>query len=282
MCIAALASQNVLFGERPTGKDFKRLYVASGVLVRLGATEFVLTAGHNVYNEDDGKREDYITVHAPPPNMPFISDVGDGSVKCACYNVDRGRVDPDVAVIELSPLVVLRHDREPFEEHEIGFLLPDAPQRVAVLVGFPRARTENEGYENLDWLGRYLNLVPTPIIVKTPTRPGRRALREPSGGRGIRVYVGRFHTDASGEKQPIPHPEGMSGGPLVLPEGRGVLIGLARSCDEVDGERDEWCEPATEPLRFLAAAHESPTVREAAARVLVRCGLPVPSVSPVP
>jgi hypothetical protein len=96
------------------------------------------------------------------------------------------------------------------------------------------------------------------------------------------VYVGRFHENAQGAKVPIPHPEGMSGGPLVVAGegGKPLLVGLARSVSEVEGKRDEWCEPVVEAVQFLAADHESQAVKDAAVRILQRCGIPVRGVDP--
>ena len=71
----------------------------------------------------------------------------------------------------------------------------------------------------------------------------------------------------------IPETFGMSGGPLVVPDQQGVLVGLATSRFALDGGFDQWCEPAVIGLQFLAE-NENAKVAAAARRVLGRCGVP--------
>jgi len=86
------------------------------------------------------------------------------------------------------------------------------------------------------------------------------------------VY-GRQQIDAA-RRDPRPRvreerPGGLSGGPVVAPEGAGLLVSLMREAIDHDDHWDEWCEPAAEAVRLLLE-HESADVRAAARRVTER------------
>lgn len=250
----------------PSG--FERYDAGSGVLIRLAGQEFVLTAAHNVFNKDARAPESAITVRVPPRILGIAARLGDGSVARAWHApaLPNGDVEPDVAVLELGQ-AVLRSDREPFEEEEIAYLPPDAPSRSVLLAGFPLALQKKDINRKLEGFGRVLQLDGTPAIITASTIAGRRGVNEPANGRGVHVLLSI--RDANGSPRNVPHPLAMSGGPLVVPEGRGLLVGLARARDDHEDGHDEWCEPAVEAIRLLVD-HPNDGVAAAARRVLDR------------
>ena len=92
---------------------------------------------------------------------------------------------------------------------------------------------------------------------------------EPPAGRGIHVYLSRTLEDADGNCDTLAAPDGFSGGPLVAPEGNGLLVGLVRGAIDHGDSWDEWCEPAAEAVRLLVD-HPDHGVAAAARRVWER------------
>lgn len=241
----------------------------SGALIALGGVEFVLTAGHNLWNEKLGRREE-IAIGQFPRGVAGHLNPGDGSVHSAWYVQPLpGCVpDPDVAVVEITNKTILRSDREPFQESEISLMGPDAPSRQLVLGGFPDDLVDDD-QEDLD-LGEMGKRTPIDFslsIMLAPSQPEALLPTRHRKGRGVHVLLslGDLNTGRT-----LPETFGMSGGPLVAPDQQGILVGLATSRFALKtGGYDQWCEPALEAIKILTQ-HDSATVAEAALRIVRR------------
>jgi hypothetical protein len=242
--------------------DEETLSLGSGVLVKLGGVEFVLTAGHIPWNKSESRLNEVCATQGMPPFF-FIFKPGDGSVARTIHApVKPGDYpDPDVAVFELGPDPKLLPSRKPFLEAEIGHYDNEAPSRRLLLTGFPFGSVKSR--PDLPDLGAKTPPLDANVIAfEALTLPGHRAAQEPANGRGAHVYLefeGTF----------ISHPRGVSGGPLVVPEGDGVLVGLARSKTDFDKGVDQWCEPVVEAVRLLLD-HPNAEVAAAADRIVAR------------
>ncbi|MGH7298258.1 MAG: hypothetical protein ACRELB_25185 [Polyangiaceae bacterium] len=243
--------------------DEDTLSIGSGVLVALGGVEFVLTAGHNPWNKGEGRRNKLSVAQAMPP-FAFILKPGDGSVADVRMGPigPKGDPEPDVAVLELGADAKMRPARRPFEEAEIGFFANESPARRLLLAGIPSDEVVPQPAAK-----RRLTKLPPfdgkAIVYDVPTNPGYRAREEPLGGRGVHVLIEFAGTS-------VKSPRGLSGGPLVVPAGDGLLVGLARSKEDVDaGVFDEWCEPVVEAVKLLLY-HPNVMVASAAQRIVAR------------
>jgi hypothetical protein len=240
-------------------------FVGSGTLVRLGGMELVFTAAHNVV--DDQTKTLYarekLTVHAPPRHLLLPIIVGGGTPSVARVYVPRlpdnqGDIWPDVAVLELTPEAVLRSEREPFEEDALGFLAATVASDDAWVAGFPIATVDARNPEYAF----------TPQLVRVVTIPGARHSKEPVDGRGVHVLLGGpAFSHTSRQDVEVPHPRGMSGGPLAVGTDLASLrlVGLATRYRP--SREDEWCEPILEAVRLLVD-HDKVSVRDAARRLL--------------
>ncbi|MGH7434832.1 MAG: hypothetical protein ACRENE_04085 [Polyangiaceae bacterium] len=242
--------------------DEDTLTMGSGVLVKLGGVEFVFTAGHIPWNKPEGRLNKVCVIQGIPPFF-LLYKPGDGSVARTIHAPVKpgGFPDPDVAVFELGPDPKLIPSRRPFLEAEIGRYDNEAPARRLLLTGFPRGSVKAR--DDLANLGTDVPpLDGTVISFEALTLPGHRADEEPKSGRGVHVFL-EF------EGTIISHPKGVSGGPLVVPEGDGVLVGLARSKTDFANGFDQWCEPVVEAVRLLVD-HPNAQVAAAARRVVAR------------
>jgi hypothetical protein len=242
-------------------------FVGSGTLVRLGGVELVFTAAHNLVDDEanalyPGER---VTVHAPPRHLFLPLTVGGGAQSIARIHVpgrpdDEGDIWPDVAVLELTRDAILRSEREPFEEDGLGSFPSTLHSDDAWVAGFPIASVDAKNPQ----------FAFTPQLVRVVTIPGARHSKEPPEGRGVHVLLGGPAFSHSLQQDvEVPHPRGMSGGPLAV----GVdlaslrLVGLATRYHR--SREDEWCEPVVEAVRLLID-HENEAVRHAARRLVAR------------
>jgi hypothetical protein len=255
------------------GDDESPVYIGTGVFVRIGGREFILTAGHNVWNHNLRRRYD-LSVGNPPYDVSIGQKPGDGSARRAYvpkHLDEHGHPDPDVAVIEPSETAILQPDREPFDEDSIGFFGPDEPSEQLILSGFPSDHVVPHERIDLGKLGGRRPLDLHLATMSVHSMPGIRWAEEPEGGRGVHVFLSPEATDnLEGGTAVTPEPFGMSGGPLVRQQGGGVLVGLARSRTDFENGTDEWCEPVVEAIRLLTH-HEALAVAEAALRIVLRC-----------
>lgn len=93
-----------------------------------------------------------------------------------------------------------------------------------------------------------------------------------TNGLSLRVAISYLTTkveDQRGNILQFPSPEGLSGGPVVAPEGDGILVGLVRSAMPFLNGWAQWCEPAAEAVRLLVD-HEDSAVAAAARHVCER------------
>ena len=270
-------------GERSSrilieGDDEQPVYIGSGVLLRLAGITLVATAAHNVWHREGGRlarvsvsrMSTLITAHTQP---------GDRSVHRVHMPAAAAMLDPepDVAIVELSERAIISQDALPFEESDIGFMPSDVATRRVVLAGFPSAYARQHDRVEIGPLGRPRPLDLDGATMVVHSMPERRFAREPSSGRGVHVYLSPQSTDAVGARSETPQSSGMSGGPLVVPDGRGTLVGLVRSRQEYEVGYDQWCEPIVEAVRLLLR-HENTAVADAARRVVERCDRPVESI----
>lgn len=244
------------------------VYVGSGVLVRLGGVEFVLTAAHNLWDDDADTWVDDIRISSALPGPEVVPQTPARSF--SPLPDSRGKLEPDVAVLELRDPSKLRSDREPFEEEDIGFLPSSAPARALILAGVPAASAKVLDRLTTEQGDERLKVSLTTLALHVFSIPDRRAAHEPPEGRGVHVFVGRHSApDDQGVVHAVPDLKGMSGGPLML--GRGTLVGLARSKSPFEDGDDEWCEPVVEAIRALTNYGQSTDVALAARRIVRRC-----------
>jgi hypothetical protein len=258
-----------------------RVDLGSGVLVRLGGREFILTVGHNVWSTSN-KALATIAVGRPPDGLVTIIRPGDGSagrVHLPIGTPTHENPEPDVAVVELTEKTLLPHDREPFTENEIAFFDANRVTRSGdhvygselVVTGFPTQFVEvNPGLVLGPKTGTR-NEIAAGLIsmrVSTISRPMRPDpfKREPPEGRGLHVHISTRLEDEAGVVIRLKHPEGCSGGPVVSPDGPGVLVGLMRGVIGLEDAWDMWCEPAADAVRLLVE-HDDIAVASAARRV---------------
>jgi hypothetical protein len=256
-----------------TESDGQGLDGGTGVLVRVGGREFVFTAGHNIWDKDRGALSEKIALGQLPRTVSSDIKPGDGSAGRVFVAPARPSKypDPDVAVIETTEKTTLLSDRAPYAEDELGTTSPLRVPHLA-LAGFPTALVDVGEKVDLGRLGRHTPLDFNLLSMVVPVLVDRVAREEPPKGRGVHVFVpGRVNDPDGSNERVAPHPRGVSGGPLVLPDSNGTLIGLARSREDYPGGdgHDEWCEPVAEAVRLLLE-HDSPDVRAAARRVLDR------------
>jgi hypothetical protein len=261
---------NVMSADLATDK-FERLEIGTGVLVRLGGQELLFTAAHNVMADGKPVLEKWITVtgiHNLPNGLQVVMRPGGGTTRVSLGGIPgaSGLVEPDVAVLDLGPNALLRSDRLPFTAEEIGFIPPDTVA-LAVVAGFPAASAKaiptspviREAGPLQDITGEWLV---APVMLTT----GKRHANEPPAGRGLHLPWGGFGLDAKGKRKPFPHPEGLSGGPVLTLDANGMrLVGLVRCRDE----DDLWCEPALAAVHAVAA-HPNPAIASAACDLLAR------------
>jgi hypothetical protein len=264
------------------GDDDSPLYVGSGVLIRLAGVELVATAGHNVWSSERGRlaqvsvsrMSDVITTNAKP---------GDASVQRVFLPtmITGADPEPDVAVIEPSERAIIHPNRVPFEEDEIGFLHPDAPERRLALGGFPSAFYKEYERVDLGSLGRRtpIDLNASTMIVHSMAH--HRFPREPKEGRGVHVFLSAESTEKSGTRGETPPSSGMSGGPLVARQATCTLVALVRSRMEFLDGYDQWCEPIVEAVRLLLHCGNV-EVAAAARRVVDRCDALATQLPPTP
>ena len=244
-------------------------YIASGVLIQLAGVEFVLTAAHNVWDSKRGVGREVvaIAVMQVPPGLAMQSSLGEtaGPIRVHPHQPNEDP-DPDVAAVELVATTHLLPERKPFTEDEIRFCPHDQPPGAFILCGFPSQRTEQRTDLVIDGVPRkQLDMKRFAFVVAS--LPGHRFREEPAEGRGLHVFL----------DPGFPPSPGMSGGPLVIPDRAGMLVGLARArCAHADGH-DQWCEPVVEAVRPLAY-HGNADVAAAARRIVARCDArPVPA-----
>jgi hypothetical protein len=265
------------------GDDDQPCYLGSGVLVRIGDREFVLTAAHNVWRKERDRLAQ-IAVGMGPNLVSALIHPGDGSTgRVLCPPAKPGEdPEPDVAVIELTDKTLLMRHRRPYGENEIGFFHPASVSHATATecagcelvatglpVGFLRPQA---GLDLGEGRGTRLSLSVTMSsmsVYSIPSRADRPPFqKEPRAGRGFHVYFGRT-MEAEDGTHTAWNPDGMSGGPVVVPEGDGMLVGLARGKMEYREGWDEWCEPAGEAVRLLIG-HEDAKVAAAATRIVER------------
>jgi hypothetical protein len=267
-------------------EDEQPFYLGSGVVVRLGGRDFILTAGHNVWSTGLG-RPAKIAVGRPPDGLSTLIHPGDGSAGAVYHPTPafaHKDPEPDVAVVEPTDTTILPRPLEPFGEDEIVFFdtnrtVPvsktEASGRQLVVTGFPvRFASFGPGLAIDPRVGTRGDIGATLVsmaafTIPAPARKEHPFPAEPTAGRGVHVYFSRRMEDQAGNITRLESPAGFSGGPLVFPEGDGLLVGLARGAiDHLDGW-DEWCEPAAEAVRLLVD-HREPEVAVAARRVWER------------
>jgi len=255
-------TRSATIGIVTEGDEEQPFYVASGVLVRLGGVEFALTAAHNVWDakRDPGREVIAFAMMQVPAGIALLSTLGRTAGPVHVHRVEQGEApEPDVAVVELLDTTYLLPGRKPFEEHEIRFCAHDQPPGPFVLCGFPRGRATLLPDLVIDGVTRrQLDLTRIPLVVRS--LPRERFRQEPPSGRGLHVFL----------DPGFPSSEGMSGGPLVLPDKDGMLVGLARGRAPHGDGYDEWCEPVVEAVRPLTE-HRNPEVAAAARRIVARC-----------
>jgi len=242
-------------------------FVGSGTLVRLGGVELVFTAAHNLV--DDERKALYprelVTVHAPPRHLFLPLTVGGGAPSIARIHVpgppdNEGDIWPDVAVLELTTDAILRSEREPFEAGSLGSFPSTLHSDDAWVAGFPIASVDAKNPQ----------FAFTPQLVRVVTFPGARHSKEPAEGRGVHVLLGGpAFSHSLRQDVDMPHPHGMSGGPLAVGADLAslLLVGLATRYHR--SRQDEWCEPTVEAVRLLID-HENEAVRDAAQRLVTQ------------
>ncbi|MGO9839027.1 MAG: hypothetical protein ACLP1X_33000 [Polyangiaceae bacterium] len=254
------------------------LYNGSGTLVTLGDREFILTAGHNVWDKDKACLATIAVGRAPDGLVMFIKP-GDGSagrVLCPPPGRPGGDPEPDVAVVEPTGETILARGRQPFTEEEIAFF---DTNRVTVsgehAMGLELVATGFPTQEVVFRAGHPLSQIGTPLVstrvctIPVTARP-KRFEGDPAEGRCVHVHISRRQEDTEGTVSHFVKAEGFSGGPIVAPEGRGgMLVGLMRGVFDFEEGWDMWCEPAAEAVRLLVD-HEDARVAAAARRVCER------------
>jgi hypothetical protein len=257
------------------------LYVATGVAVRLGGRIFILTAAHNVWS---GGRLNKLAMGMPTEQIATLIYPGNGSA--GRVHVPRAGSgsdpEPDVAVIEPTAKTVL--PPEPFGEDDIGFfdttqVSEISDEQVAgcelVVTGFPSRMAVLTPASELKRPGATLGALNVGMMSmrgwSIPSLAGDRLkfTKEPADGRGVHVYMSIKIEDQEGNTAEAVSPVGMSGGPLVVPKGNGVLVGLMRGKMDFHEGWDMWCEPAAEAVRLLVD-HEDGEVATSARRVVAR------------
>ena len=233
---------------------------ASGVLARIGSRTFVLTAGHNLAGLQP--RDVFLMF----PRQKIVLPWSGGR----CITRLFANEEPDVGVIELNEAdrgywghMVALH------ETDFGGEAGAEAGEVMLLLGFPSARTHVEKMKEAEDPRSPHFFASAGFAVRARLDEGVRSPFEPPGGRGFHVvYHGAtFFDPDTGRPAPLPPPNGLSGGPLVVvSETKVRLLGLARSKHGED-EQFEWCEPASEAVRLLLE-HDDPVVRSAAGRIL--------------
>lgn len=274
-------NRRALVGIVIEGDDDQPFYLASGVAVRLGGRVFVLTAGHNVWGR--GRLQE-IAMGAPTEHIVTLIRPGNGSagqvfVPAAVAHEDP---EPDVAVVEPTPKTFL--PPEPFTEDEIAFFDPSRVSELTetqvagvelVVAGFPsRMASFEKNDERQPGRATHGSLsvgINSMRVWSIPSSAGdrHRFVREPPDGRGVHVYMSLDIITDPGSSARSVDPVGMSGGPLVVPEHKGVLVGLMRSKIDFHGGWDVWFEPAAEAVRLLTD-HDDRAVSAAAKRVVDR------------
>jgi hypothetical protein len=262
----------------PDARD--NLDIGTGTLALIGGREFVLTAGHNVWNRDADRRY-AIGIGRSPEGIILLTRPGDGSAGRIHYPPPRPGHDPepDVAVVELTEKTLLAGDREPFGEDDIRFfdtnVLDDRGfGRDVIVTGFPAYLVEQAaGLALRGGTGTRLELAVPLLSMKVGSIPAVNKApfgsKEPPEGRGVHVYLNRTMLDAAQAEVAFKQAHGMSGGPALSPEGSGVLVGLMRSVLDYLTGWDAWYEPAAEAVRLLVT-HEDPAVAAAATRICER------------
>lgn len=274
-------NRRALVGLMIEGDADQPFFLASGVAIRLGGRKFILTAAHNVWS--DGRLAK-IAIGTPTVGIVTLIAPGNGSAGRIHLPPAQGAADPepDVAVIEPTEKTVM--PPEPFEADDVQFF--DTSQttdfsndQVAgcelVVTGFPvrmasfTARGQTRAPQVTS--GALTVNMSSVRVWSIPSIAGERLRfpKEPDGGRGVHAYLSLDVVMPDGGSIAAVDPVGMSGGPLIVPEGNGVLVGLMRSKVDFHNGWDIWFEPAAEAVRLLVA-HEDPGVAAAAQRVVAR------------
>jgi hypothetical protein len=184
-----------------------------------------------------------------------------------------------VAVVETTDKTYLLSSRRPYREHEIRFfdanlLLPASSEegrgRTLIMSGYPVHFTQYTPGEKLKPRVGKAELASNMVSMRVGSMPPfmhkHQFPEEPSEGRGVHVLVTGSMDDSEGVKTPLLATHGFSGGPIVAPDGEGVLVGLVRGCITIAKGWDQWCEPAAEAVRLLMR-HPDRDVAAAAERV---------------
>lgn len=254
-------------------------YLATGVAVRLGGKPFILTAAHNVWSSG---RFSAIAMGAPPERVVTLIRPGNGSAGRVYIPPTTGRADPepDVAVVEPTERTLL--PPEPFDADDIGFFDTTLTSEISethvagyelVVAGFPTkmaslAAPPGPNHPSMGSLSVGINSM---RVWSIPANAGDRLefSKEPTEGRGVHVYMSIDIITDEGTAGRTVDPKGMSGGPLVVPERNGILVGLMRGKMDFHEGWDMWCEPAAEAVRLLVG-HDDEGVAQAARRVVKR------------
>ena len=248
-----------VFGcDEPSPGNYDVRSTSTGVLVRLAGVDFAFASAHGIW---DTERRDFlpmVEVYGGERKRRSTLTLGGGSVLRGYVPKsidDEGYPEPDVALLELTDRAILRSARRPFEESEIGFLPPDGPRQILLLAGFP-------GEDPVPDAG-------LPKYEMTPVVLELASLAHGTDGMHRRFAQAQIEYE-------LADVEGVSGGPLVLPNGAGTLVGLLRQVKERDEDCSLQCEPVLEAVRALVhpdgvAAHRNAQLRDAAERILARC-----------
>lgn len=254
-------------------------YLASGVAVRLGGKPFILTAAHNVWSD---RRFLATAMGAPTERIATLIRPGNGSTGRVYIPPTIGRADPepDVAVVEPTKRTIL--PPEPFDADDIGFFDTTLTSEISethlagyelVVAGFPTgmASFQPSPTSEQPTMGSLSVGINSMRVWSIPASAGDRLTfsKEPREGRGVHVYISVDVVTEDGLPGQTVDPKGMSGGPLVVPEGKGILVGLMRGKMDFHQGWDMWCEPAAEAVRLLVD-HDDNAVAEEARRVVQR------------
>lgn len=234
--------------------------LSSGVLVKVADVELVLTSAHGIW---DATRRDFVAmvdVYGGERKAHTAMTVGRSILRGYVPKTmdEEGYPAPDVALLELSEHAILRRTRRPYLEHEIGYLAPATPRQVLLFAGFPGATTRFDEGE----AAAPDRLAMTPVIF-TAISDDSDANEPPPHFAQVRI------------EDELSDIDGMSGAPLVIPEGDGVLVGLVRQVVACQIDSAVQCEPAIEAVRALrhphgVAAHQNAALGRAADEILER------------
>ena len=242
--------------------DHLRIHRASsGVLIKLADVEFVLTSAHGIWNHEARDFRPMIDVAGPERRQPTPITVGRSVLRAFVSDIldGEGYPDPDVALLEITQHAVLPAARRPYGENEISSLPPAGPRRIVIFAGFPGTHSDLAYEEALD----------AERFDTTPVVYASCSLEHGADAHDPRIAQVLLETELAAI-------DGVSGGPLVLPEGEGILVGLARQVIERGpGESSVHFEPAHAALRVLChpqaiLTHRNPDLVGAVERVLDR------------